>query len=62
MKESYLLPGLAALTVAAFFALLSPASSKEENDIDSASVLDFDSLLLCSPRFVEDESSVYVIM
>lgn len=42
-NESYLFPGLPALTVAAFFALLSPVSSIEEKDIDSASVFDFDS-------------------
>jgi hypothetical protein len=38
-----LFPGLPALAVAAFFALLSPVSSIEEKDIDSASVFDLDS-------------------
>jgi hypothetical protein len=42
-NESYLFPGLPALAVAAFFALLSPVSSIEEKDIDSASVFDLDS-------------------
>lgn len=59
-NESYLFPGLPALTVAAFFALLSPVSSIEEKDIDSASVLkcDLDSLLLFNAG-VESSVSVF---
>ena len=44
--EAYLLQGLAALLLAAFLAFKSPESSIEENDIDSAFVIDFDSFLI----------------
>ena len=58
-NESYLFAGLPALAAAAFFALLSPVSSIEEKDIDSASVFecDLDSLLLLNAGV---ESSVCV--